>query len=360
MNTRHLIRKGIMIFLVACMIPTGCQKDADIIRPARDTEKTLPGFSSKAAGDILSCYVNGIYRTGVKLDQSNTVTLKVSVYATGTYHITSNSDNGVSFSAGGIFSNRGTNEVILYGVGTPVEAGTNSFKVSFGYGLTFNVVTVDETPVVQRTGNKSITYRTVANHKTQRIWLDRNLGASRVGLNAADCQAYGSLYQWGRSADGHQLIAWSNAFTGSGMNGIASETMTAGRPGQPMFVKSLNFPWDWCMPQNKMLWQGEKGVNNPCPAGFRIPTEAELEEETESWVSRNASGGFSSPLRWVVAGYREFNDGNVLGAGSSGGVWSATVAGDSRARTLRFTESESNMMTDFRAEGYSVRCIKND
>ena len=40
---------------------------------------------------------------------------------------------------------------------------------------------------------------------TGRIWMDRNLGATRVPTSASDAQGYGDLYQWGREKDGHQL-----------------------------------------------------------------------------------------------------------------------------------------------------------
>ena len=42
-----------------------------------------------------------------------------------------------------------------------------------------------------------------------------------------------------------------------------------------------NSPIDWRTPQNNNLWQGVSGTNNPCPAGFRLPTETELETEKE-------------------------------------------------------------------------------
>ncbi len=37
------------------------------------------------------------------------------------------------------------------------------------------------------------------------VWMDRNLGASRVAINLTDSEAYGDLYQWGRGSDGHQI-----------------------------------------------------------------------------------------------------------------------------------------------------------
>jgi hypothetical protein len=39
---------------------------------------------------------------------------------------------------------------------------------------------------------------------TGKIWMDRNLGASRVATSVSDTLAYGDLYQWGRGTDGHE------------------------------------------------------------------------------------------------------------------------------------------------------------
>lgn len=36
------------------------------------------------------------------------------------------------------------------------------------------------------------------------VWMNRNLGASRVALSSTDQAAYGDLYQWGRLDDGHE------------------------------------------------------------------------------------------------------------------------------------------------------------
>ena len=36
------------------------------------------------------------------------------------------------------------------------------------------------------------------------IWMNKNLGALRVATSSADAAAYGDLYQWGRTTDGHE------------------------------------------------------------------------------------------------------------------------------------------------------------
>jgi hypothetical protein len=60
------------------------------------------------------------------------------------------------------------------------------------------------------------------NPTTGQIWMDRNLDATQVATSSTDFRAYGSLFQWGRAADGHQLITWASASAGSAVNGTTS------------------------------------------------------------------------------------------------------------------------------------------
>ncbi len=188
----------------------------------------------------------------------------------------------------------------------------------------------------------------VTNPATGKTWMDRNLGASRAATSSADPQAYGDLYQWGRFADGHQC---RNSPTTSTLS--SSDT-----PGHGNFILTLNIPTDWRSPQNPNLWQGVNGINNPCPGGYRLPTDAELNAERLSWSSNGAAGAFNSPLKLPVAGYRYYSNGSLGYVGSAGVYWSATVDG-ATARRLYFGSSFAGMIGDRRAYGYSIRCLKD-
>ena len=188
----------------------------------------------------------------------------------------------------------------------------------------------------------------VTNPTTGKIWMDRNLGASQAATSSTDASSYGDLYQWGRRADGHQC---RNSTTTSTL----SSTDT---PGHGSFILPPNSPNDWRSPQNTNLWQGVNGVNNPCPSGYRIPTETEINAERLSWSSNNSVGAMASPLKLPLAGYRFLSDGLLSYVGGSGFFWVSTISG-SRSRYLSFNSSGANMYDTDRASGFSVRCLKN-
>ena len=181
---------------------------------------------------------------------------------------------------------------------------------------------------------------------TGQVWMDRNLGALRVATKSADPDAYGSLYQWGRSGGGHEYRTSPTTET-------LSNTQDHG-----YFMLSPTLPYDWRITSADALWASESSPNNPCPAGFRLPTEAEWEIEHISWSSNNSAGAFASPLKLVVAGNRAPDNAGIYYAGSTGYYWSSSV-NDSYSRLLYVTDSTASMNDSGRASGCSVRCLKD-
>ncbi len=188
----------------------------------------------------------------------------------------------------------------------------------------------------------------VTNPTTGETWMDRNLGASQVATSSTDAAAYGDLYQWGRAADGHE----------SRTSGTTATLSNSDTPGHGDFITNISSPFDWRSPQNDNLWQGVSGTNNPCPAGYRLPTEAEWDAERTSWSSNDAAGAFASPLKLPVAGYRDNGSGSLSDVGGRGFYWSSTVVG-TNASALFFRSSSVIIYSDFRAYGLSVRCLKD-
>jgi hypothetical protein len=59
---------------------------------------------------------------------------------------------------------------------------------------------------------------TITSTVTTRIWMDRNLGVDQgliINTIKTDFRFYGSLYQWGRASDGHQIIRWNSSTSGT-------------------------------------------------------------------------------------------------------------------------------------------------
>jgi uncharacterized protein (TIGR02145 family) len=178
--------------------------------------------------------------------------------------------------------------------------------------------------------------------------MDRNLGASQVATSSTDAASYGDIYQWGRGTDGHQIRTSATTATLSSTD----------QPVEGKFILGPNTPYDWRSSQNANLWQGVNGVNNPCPTGYRIPTEAEWNAERLSWSDNTSVGAFASPLKLPMAGFRSLINGGLATVGANGYYWSSTASG-SDSRNLDFSSNVASMGISSRAYGSSVRCIKD-
>lgn len=194
----------------------------------------------------------------------------------------------------------------------------------------------------------------VTNPVTGRTWMDRNLGATQVATSSTDANAYGDLYQWGRGSDGHQC---RNSATTTNLS-------STDQPGNSNFILNNSGNQDWRSPQNTNLWQGVNGVNNPCPSGYRIPTETEIDNERLSWVqspinsTNTSAGAFASPLKFPMAGIRDGGHNSFVSIGNRGYYWCSMV-NSIYSRYLVFLDVQANMNSDRRSNGLSVRCIKD-
>jgi len=180
-------------------------------------------------------------------------------------------------------------------------------------------------------------------------WLDRNLGAKTVATAYNHLESYGDLFQWGRLDDGHQTRTSAKTSTLSATD----------IPGHSSYIYNAVI-YDWRSTPNDNLWQGNYSSNNPCPQGWRLPTETELNNERVSWGSIDYNGAFSSTLRLTAGGSRS-SGGNLNGIGVHGRYWSSSLNAVSlQPRHLYFDNSNAALQNLSRVIGASVRCIKDN
>ena len=216
------------------------------------------------------------------------------------------------------------------------------------------------------------------------VWAPVNCGYHETDYK------YGKLYQWGRKygqgysgsiydINGNYVEKYSDATVPSIESGPVSLIVGQSKNNSNVFYTS-DCPfcnYDWLSPQSGNLWNAGsesdpvKTEYDPCPAGWRVPTDEELDnlidnysswtigekDQVGRWFSGLSSYSSNSPRIFLpAAGYHYDTNGDARSRGSSGYYWSSRP----NSHISNYTSLDSGkaqMSSTDRAKGSSVRCV---
>jgi uncharacterized protein (TIGR02145 family) len=207
---------------------------------------------------------------------------------------------------------------------------------------------------------KPWTYGTVST-ATGRVWLDRNLGATRVATSSTDAAAYGDYFQWGRPADGHQ----TKYLTNNNSTGFTNTRSATAVPSTDLWIQPIDASNDWLSTPDNTLWTGANPATNPCPAGFRIPTEAEWSAENIANVGATfQTNGLKLTLPGMLTNFSS-GGASYTAKGSYGQYLTQTAyttspfVGGARYFGVNGSNQAWFDQNYTKSNGMSVRCIQN-
>lgn len=181
-----------------------------------------------------------------------------------------------------------------------------------------------------------------------RTWLNNNLGAeyARVGsphfnpLRQAggestdpdtirqDPHAYGSLFEWGRDSDGHELINWTSSTSGT-------VKYTGLVPGQ-----------------------SQRTFIDPCPEGYHTPDIDEL-QALFNIVGYSEKLWKYNPLKMPASGQRNDDNNRIVDAGNWMTYWSRTPTITPYAYYVAFNHIYAWTRDYNRTLARAIRCISD-
>lgn len=194
--------------------------------------------------------------------------------------------------------------------------------------------------------------------------MDRNLGATSA--TPGDVGALGLLYQWGRKdpflGKCISTITWPSRLNTS--PSVGTVDYVTSHP--TTFVKADHDDWHYSYRDNT-LWttsESAKSIYDPCPPGWRVPDGGpdgvwSIALGSSSGIRGtydNTNKGYFFGSWYPASGY--ISGSSLYGIGNAGCYWSAST-GSKTAYYLHFYDPFFlPSSTDYRAYGYSVRCLQ--
>jgi len=212
-------------------------------------------------------------------------------------------------------------------------------------------------------GGQTVTYTTVRG-ADGKIWLQQNLGSTKVAESLTDDGAYGDFFQWGRWADGHQDK--NSPLSGTAPSPNNPEGIAAGSASFYSAGYNSGSNW-WSNGQPTDQWTGENASSansttgvDPCKAigtNWRLPSIEEIENVLSVENISDTQSALNSNLKFVPAGYKDYN--GIFSPGTRLYLWtssSSPYAGGGQHLYISPNVAITNSMG--RDGGQSVRCIK--
>jgi uncharacterized protein (TIGR02145 family) len=175
----------------------------------------------------------------------------------------------------------------------------------------------------------------------------------------------GGYWQWGRK--GPDPGRWYDTNTEHFAHGPTG-------PGEGDANREAITEWDQTVAPDDAWADTSKTANDPCPAGFRVPTIAQwegvIDHNTQSTVGTwsNSATNYSSARKFgealmlPAAGIRDYMlSGGLYSRGSNGGYWSSSAdSSGSSSWHLNFSSDSADTDRYFngRRFGFSVRCVE--
>ena len=208
--------------------------------------------------------------------------------------------------------------------------------------------------------------------------MDRNLGALKVAdETVADSQASGLFYQWGRKdplrAVG-SLTVKGNATTAPAevWTSVAEAVSLEVAKQNPTVMYTIN---PWTSDAHAGLWAADKGINDPCPAGWKVPDNSGIFEgywdftKYDAWVwgqyGVRAGTTEAGTTVFPFSGYAYYSSGSYDFFDSESSQFTGTrlwtIVAYSTADTYRALQMKKDQTRSGSGQkmgnGHAIRCV---